>query len=126
MPKKKPQKRRDTTKFKEALLAERDRLRERLRALDAGEENDGGVQDSIDAASDASIRDVLRGITANEGEQLRRVDAALARIDAGTYGDCDACGERIEPERLEALPFAVTCIACKRQEEKKRPSAPPR
>ncbi len=40
------------------------------------------------------------------------VDAALARVDAGIYGICIACGRPIAPGRLEARPMATTCIAC--------------
>jgi len=42
------------------------------------------------------------------------VDAALARLEAGTYGACTACGRAIAPERLEALPSAALCIDCQR------------
>ena len=42
------------------------------------------------------------------------VDAALARLKAGTYGACTACGRAITPERLEALPSAALCIDCQR------------
>ena len=116
--------RRNLEKFRVALLAERDRLRESLRSLEEGD-TDTGVQDAIDVASDVSIRDVLRGISMNEGEQLRQVEAALEKIDAGTYGTCQTCGKPIEAERLRAIPFALYCVACKRQEEQ-RAKAPPR
>jgi DnaK suppressor protein len=43
---------------------------------------------------------------------LAEVDAALARVDAGTYGVCERCGRAIGEPRLEALPAARTCIAC--------------
>ena len=43
---------------------------------------------------------------------LAEVDAALARVDAGTYGACERCGRAIGEPRLEALPAARTCIAC--------------
>jgi DnaK suppressor protein len=43
---------------------------------------------------------------------LAEVDAALARVDAGTYGVCERCGRPISPERLEAKPTARTCVAC--------------
>jgi RNA polymerase-binding transcription factor len=46
------------------------------------------------------------------------IDAALARIDAGTYGICVNCGSQIAPERLEAMPWATLCIDCKRKEER--------
>ena len=44
--------------------------------------------------------------------ELARIDAAVHRIDAGTYGDCLSCGEEIAPGRLEADPAASLCIAC--------------
>src|SRR5215218_3491505 len=43
---------------------------------------------------------------------LNEIDAALARIDAGTYGTCVHCGAAIPEERLELRPFAVGCVAC--------------
>ncbi len=49
--------------------------------------------------------------------RLRQVDEALARIDAGTYGICTRCGERIARDRLEALPEASLCLLCRQFEE---------
>ncbi|MDD7937976.1 TraR/DksA C4-type zinc finger protein [Actinomycetospora lutea] len=43
---------------------------------------------------------------------LTEIDAALARVDAGTYGVCERCGRPIAPERLEARPAARTCVSC--------------
>ena len=43
---------------------------------------------------------------------IEQIDAALARIDAGTYGSCTGCGAGIPEERLELRPFADTCVAC--------------
>jgi len=43
-------------------------------------------------------------------QQLAAVDAALARLDDGTYGTCVRCGRPIAPERLDALPWAAYCI----------------
>ena len=48
------------------------------------------------------------------GQHLAAVDAALARLDAGTYGTCTTCGKPIGAERLEALPWAALCIDCQR------------
>ena len=45
-------------------------------------------------------------------EHLAAIDAALGRIDAGTYGTCTRCGEPIPEGRLEARPTASTCVAC--------------
>ena len=47
-------------------------------------------------------------------QQLARVDEALARLAAGTFGTCVRCGQRIARERLEALPWAARCIGCQR------------
>ncbi|WP_324276881.1 TraR/DksA family transcriptional regulator [Blastococcus brunescens] len=43
---------------------------------------------------------------------IEQIDAALARIDAGTYGRCTGCQREIPEERLELRPFAGTCVAC--------------
>jgi DnaK suppressor protein len=45
---------------------------------------------------------------------------ALARLDAGTYGTCETCGKPVAPERLEAMPWATQCIACKSRSESRR------
>jgi len=49
-----------------------------------------------------------------ERSQLRQVDEALERLQAGTYGECRSCGGPIAPERLEAIPWVPTCIDCAR------------
>ncbi|HKG56089.1 MAG TPA: TraR/DksA family transcriptional regulator [Candidatus Limnocylindrales bacterium] len=53
-------------------------------------------------------------------QQLELVDAALARIDAGTFGRCASCGNAIAPARLEALPWAALCIDCQRTAGRRR------
>lgn len=61
--------------------------------------------------------DIIEGMqesnaSLNELEgRLNLVDAALARIEAGTYGNCEACNDPIEMERLNANPAATTCLA---------------
>lgn len=55
------------------------------------------------------MRDGL--LTAAE-QELRQIDAALQRIDLGTYGLCEVCGEPIAEKRLDALPIATRCIEC--------------
>lgn len=49
---------------------------------------------------------------------LAAVEHALYKIEQGTYGICDKCGQQIEPRRLEALPDTALCVACKELEEK--------
>jgi len=47
-------------------------------------------------------------------QHLAAIDAALARLDAGTYGRCTSCHRPVAPDRLEALPWAALCIECQR------------
>jgi DnaK suppressor protein len=57
---------------------------------------------------DLALRDRAR-------QQLELVEAALGRIDDGTFGSCQRCGRPIAAERLEALPWAAYCIDCQRE-----------
>lgn len=83
------------------LLEERTALIERLESLGV----DRTAGDALDVASgDALI--------ARASEALTEVEAALARIDAGTYGACESCGAAIPFERLEAVPRARQCVSC--------------
>jgi RNA polymerase-binding transcription factor DksA len=54
---------------------------------------------------------VVRALRSN----LRDVQRAVTKMDAGTYGICERCGRRISLERLEALPWAVRCIDCQQR-----------
>ena len=51
-------------------------------------------------------------------EQLAKIEHALNKFDEGTYGLCDGCGQPIDPERLEALPYAALCLSCKAKQAK--------
>jgi RNA polymerase-binding transcription factor DksA len=66
---------------------------------------------AVDLADD-EVQETLSGADAIE---LRAVDAALARIAAGTYGTCARCGEPIEADRLDLLPQTPFCAACARR-----------
>jgi DnaK suppressor protein len=60
----------------------------------------------------------LRG---REQKLLKKIDEAIARIEDGSYGVCESCGERINIKRLEARPVTTLCIECKtRQEEEEK------
>ncbi len=54
--------------------------------------------------------------------ELEQMDAALRKIDDGTYGTCEGCGEEIEEERLKLIPFAEYCVKCKSGLETKKPT----
>ena len=88
------------------------------RARDAAErqhlEDSGG--DSVNASDDMGL-----ALAQIQCEMLERIDAALARLADGRYGDCAGCGRPIPSQRLRALPFAVRCREC----EEAREASPP-
>lgn len=107
-------------KIRSELLAEQARLKKRLGHMlnDDVTADSSNVGDIADVAAHHENREILRELQSTEEEQLRHVDAALLRIEKGTYGNCERCGSPIEPARLEALPYAPTCISCRRREER--------
>lgn len=68
--------------------------------------------DSEDAASVLQNDEVLDALDAEGRDRLARIDAALQRIDDGSYGVCADCGEAIAPARLEAAPESFRCLDC--------------
>ena len=97
-----------------ALLAERDRLRAEVgEAIVAPGQMTYGSQ----AAAATQVFEQQRDLALRDRavQQLELVEAALARIDAGTFGTCTNCGKPIATERLEALPWAAWCIDCQRK-----------
>lgn len=114
-----------TTPFKEQLLARRASLLEQLASLrggtvgraEASAEHFGRPEDST--AQVSSARDLEFALDARETAELDQVDAALKRIEAGTYGQCIDCGVEIAPARLQATPEASRCIACQEKAEHK-------
>lgn len=68
------------------------------------------TQDWDDQAVINEQNDVRKNLLVKAQQNLELVNNALLRIENGTYGICTVSGEEIEPERLEAVPFATTCI----------------
>jgi len=64
--------------------------------------------------------EVLDHLDAESHREIEAIQAALKRIDNGTYGICITCGQLIAPARLEALPYAVTCMICASRAESDR------
>jgi RNA polymerase-binding protein DksA len=108
---------------RELLEAERAQALRRLDALD--DEFDDFVEASRDSNADdehdpegatiAFERSQVSALTRQVQAHLAEIDAALARLDDGTYGTCTVCGRPIAPGRLEARPAATTCIDCASQ-----------
>ncbi|MFN3822057.1 MAG: TraR/DksA family transcriptional regulator [bacterium] len=73
-----------------------------------------------DQGTDAQEREKLFLLASREGRYLKYLERALRMIDEGTYGICTDCGQPIEKRRLEVVPTARLCIACKQKEEQRR------
>jgi len=84
----------------------------------SNESIDGEVLDLADQASDAWDKDLANSLSETERMRLNAVEAALKRVDEGSYGMCQACGKPIPLRRLEALPFAKLCVQCQQEEER--------
>lgn len=78
------------------------------------------LADMDDLGGDANDEETSFRILEMETAEVKEIDHALARIDAGDYGQCEKCNEAIGVERLKALPFASYCIECKRGMESGR------
>lgn len=70
-----------------------------------------------DLSSDSYEQEVSTQLLANEREMVREIADALERIDGGTFGKCETCGEAISAARLQAIPYARHCIDCARKQE---------
>ena len=88
------------------------------RSMEDAVDEDGNDSHMADSASETLDREMELSIGDNAEHLLESIDGALARIDAGTYGNCERCGRPIASDRLEALPWATECIECKRLEER--------
>jgi RNA polymerase-binding protein DksA len=118
----------DTNRFRETLLDERKRVEAALQNLH--DENPGSLSEDAgeetaydnhlaDTATETYDRELDYTLEENSEHLLAEIDAALKRIEEGTYGTCTNCGQPIALERLEALPWATLCIDCKRDLERR-------
>lgn len=113
-------------KIRGELELERDRLRDAIAAVNhtaSLEDETGdlsiGTDDHIaDSATETFMRELDGGLEENAERLLEEIEAALRRIDEGTYGMCGVCGRPIPEERLEAVPYATLCIDDKRAQER--------
>ena len=71
-----------------------------------------------ETASVTLDREIDYSLEENSEQVLRAIDGALRRIDEGTFGICETCGQPISEERLEAIPYATQCIDCRRKGER--------
>ncbi|HEV2902299.1 MAG TPA: TraR/DksA C4-type zinc finger protein [Gaiellaceae bacterium] len=119
----------DVERFRGLLLEKREAVAAALENLH--KENAGSLEDETgelvsgsadqhlaDTATQTVEREIGNTLEEHDERLLESIDAALKRIDDGTYGKCVNCGAPIPEERLEAMPWATLCIDCKRKEER--------
>jgi len=116
----------DTDRFRTMLEDERGRVVaaiENLHNEHPGSISDETGEDAVydnhlaDTATETYDRELDYSLEENSEHVLTEIDAALKRIDDGTYGQCTNCGTQIPEERLEARPYATLCIECQRHRE---------
>lgn len=97
----------------EELLAEADKA-----VVDmSGSKEEDHFADPTDRASHETDRNFLLRVKDRERKLIAKIKEAIERIDNGTYGICEICGEDISEKRLEARPVTTSCIECKKEEE---------
>jgi len=114
----------DTSRFREMLLAEKERLQKNISSFELnhlngegqsarlGELSDFDMNHPAEMASETFDRVRDMALETNDADLLSQVQQALLKIEKGTYGLCDRCGAPIPVERLEILPYATFCIRC--------------
>ncbi len=114
----------DHERVRRELEARRDRTREQLASL-AERPELGSAQGFGKRIGDGTVEAISRLTEIGVGESLEaavlRLDRALAKLDEGTYGRCDACGEPIAHARLQARPDSALCIDCAGSAPRTRP-----
>lgn len=107
-------------RLQQVLVKRRDALRKALAGdlsllQELSSESSGG--DAADVAMDTSQDEINSQLAEVESRELEMIQTALERMEAGTYGQCEACDKPIPMARLNALPYATLCIECQREEE---------
>ena len=70
------------------------------------------MQDNPDRSVDELLKHVDAHVLGSKGDELEVIESALLKISEGTYGECEVCGTKIAPERLQVYPEAICCVAC--------------
>ncbi len=119
---------REVAELRQMLELERDRLMDELEAMEehtpeveeqVGMDIGGGYdEDLADVASVTFEREKSVALESSVQQTLSQVEEALQRIEDGSYGRCQRCGNPIDYARLKVLPYATLCIRCKELEEK--------
>jgi DnaK suppressor protein len=101
------------------ILEDRRReIQEKLRSLRESVPADAkDVRDAEEQSVDDFVQEVDLALMQMKSETLKKIEQALLRLEAGTYGRCQECDAEIPPARLRALPFAALCRECQEETE---------
>jgi DnaK suppressor protein len=113
-------KKKELDELKKTLIEEKNKILNHLEKLSASQEisdANANAGDSADIASLEINQASLQKIGKREAYLLKKIDLALRKIEEGTYGECESCGEPISVARLRARPVAQLCIDCKTEQE---------
>jgi DnaK suppressor protein len=112
-------KKKDIDTIKELLDEEKKRITRHLEDLSDSSvaDLDTASGDSVDIASLEINQNSLQKIGKRELNHLKKIEVALKKMEDGTYGECESCGEQISVARLMARPVAQLCIDCKTEQE---------
>ncbi|MBN2428218.1 MAG: TraR/DksA family transcriptional regulator [Deltaproteobacteria bacterium] len=110
----------DRETIRKQLISLREDILEEIRRknAEAAGLGDEGVGDMEDLGLIDNLGEFLHLLSDRKREEIILIDEALERLQEGTYGQCQECGNLIEDERLEVRPFARFCTACKARQEK--------
>jgi len=104
--------------FKKLLQEQRNALiMEAQKTVSGMTDSKENFPDPTDRATLESDRNFLLRIRGRERKLLLKIEEALERIEEGTFGICEKCGEEISEQRLKARPVTTLCIECKKREE---------
>ncbi len=108
--------------LRQRLKEEKARVASRIAELhaqdpfsDPDRTNDNAASDT--EANEESSHDRFAALVAQLSDQVSLIDAAIVRIEAGTYGFCTSCGEMIDTDRLAILPTATLCLNCEKKKK---------
>ncbi len=101
----------DVNKMKQVLMDRRQILSVKAEEIE-GELRTPGDPDFAEQATAAEGDEVLEGLENSALLEISKINAALARIENGTYGACTTCEEPVGDKRLETIPHAAQCISC--------------
>ena len=111
---------RDLERFRETLLEQKMQIVSHARQMLAGEvhADSDDLPDELDTAVSESSLSFTGRMRERERGLLAKIERSLERIERGSYGECESCGEEIGLERLRARPVAEFCIECKNEQER--------